>query len=144
MTDYTLQLNDISAAYNTDVVLEYVSFKVKTGEFVGLLGGNGSGKTTLLKMIGGELIPKSGEIVYKNKPLVSDSIAERIEKGIVYIHQFPITFPDLFAWENFLIWSSTIKRKKEFALTKEGIINFLTGKLSTLGLSFQMEQISLM
>lgn len=140
MTDYTLQLNDISAAYNTDVVLESVSFKVKAGEFVGLLGGNGSGKTTLLKMIGGELNPKSGEIIYGGKPLVSYSISERIEKGIIYIHQFPVTFPDLFTWENFLIWASAIKKKKEFALTKEGVINFLTAKLSVLKLSVPFEK----
>jgi ABC-type sugar transport system ATPase subunit len=140
MGDYTLQLNEISAAYKTDIVLQSVSFTVKKSEFVGLLGGNGSGKTTLLKMIGGELSPKSGEIVYKSKPLVSDCIAERIEKGIVYIHQFPITFPDLFAWENFLIWSSALKTKKKFFLTREGITGFLTDKLKALELTVPFEK----
>lgn len=139
MTAYTLQLNNVSAVYNSDVILESVSFKVNKGEFVGLLGANGSGKTTLLKVIAGELIPKSGDIIYKNKNLNSDSIAERIEKGIVYIHQFPITFPDLFAWENFLIWCSALKNKKDFTLTKEEIIKFLTDKLSALGLSIPLE-----
>ncbi len=140
MADYTLDLNDISAAYHNDVILESVSFKVKTGEFVGLLGGNGSGKTTLLKIIGGELNPKSGEIVYQGKPLVPYSISERIEKGIIYIHQFPVTFPDLFAWENFLIWASVIQTKKEFSLTKEGVINYLNAKLSVLKLSVPFEK----
>lgn len=135
-----LKILDLSAAYGNDVVLESASFELAKGQFVGLFGGNGSGKTTLLKIISGELLQKSGSIIYKNASLDSNSIVSRMKMGIIYIHQFPITFPDLFAWENFAIWSFALNKRKQFDLTKNGIIRFLNEKLSFLGLAVSLEK----
>jgi len=43
--------------------LDNVSFEVKKGEFVFITGPSGAGKTTILKMILGELVPDSGEVI---------------------------------------------------------------------------------
>ena len=58
-----LRLEKINKTYPTGEVLKNVSWEVKAGERVGLVGVNGAGKTTQLKMIMGETEPTSGEII---------------------------------------------------------------------------------
>lgn len=55
-------VNNISKSFGNTVVLEDLSFQIKAGEKVGLVGRNGSGKTTLIRMILGELEPDSGSV----------------------------------------------------------------------------------
>ena len=56
-TKNIIELKDVSFRYNSSVVLEHVSFSVKEGEYLGIIGPNGGGKTTLLKIILGLLRP---------------------------------------------------------------------------------------
>src|SRR6478672_13707555 len=51
-----------SHSKETFAALKDVSFEVKPGEAVGLIGGNGSGKSTLLKMIAGVMLPDHGAV----------------------------------------------------------------------------------
>ena len=53
----------VSGGYGKTDVLQDISFAVKPGEFLGILGPNGSGKTTLLKMLSGTIAPRSGEVL---------------------------------------------------------------------------------
>ena len=55
-------LNKLSKSYGNKQVLKEVSFEVKTGEHVALIGQNGCGKTTILKLISKEEVPTSGDI----------------------------------------------------------------------------------
>ena len=45
------------------------SFKIKQGDFLGIIGPNGSGKSTLLKMAAGILPPSKGEVSYRDQPI---------------------------------------------------------------------------
>ena len=71
----TLTIDGIDCAYGSVEILKGINFKVKSGQFLGILGPNGSGKTTLLKSISRVLQPKKGTIliedkdIYKLKPL---------------------------------------------------------------------------
>jgi iron complex transport system ATP-binding protein len=58
-----LNIENIDCSYDSIPILKKVSFSIKTGTFLGILGPNGSGKTTLLKSIGRVLKPSSGVVI---------------------------------------------------------------------------------
>jgi ATP-binding cassette, subfamily F, member 3 len=58
-----LRLEHISKIYPTGVVLKDVTWEVKPGDRIGLVGVNGAGKSTQLKIIAGEIEPTAGEVI---------------------------------------------------------------------------------
>jgi len=92
MTDkdeLALEVKGVSFSYDreTDAVKD-VSFRVRKGEYVCLIGHNGSGKSTLAHLIVGLIEPSKGEIeVFSNK--IDDSSALEVRKGIGIIFQNP-------------------------------------------------------
>lgn len=66
-----IHVKDIVKSYGRLPVLNDVSWRVKPGQFWGIIGPNGSGKTTLLNLISGVEKPDQGEIVLGGKPLAS-------------------------------------------------------------------------
>ena len=62
-----VSVESISYNYNSEVVLENVSFNVEEGDFLGIIGPNGAGKTTLFQCILGLLDTYSGRITVLNK-----------------------------------------------------------------------------
>lgn len=59
----SIRLEDVTMTFRNTTVLNGVTWGVKTGERVGLIGENGCGKTTQLRMIAGLMTPTSGELV---------------------------------------------------------------------------------
>lgn len=59
--------NNLKKSYGADVIFDNVSFDLKEGEVVGLLGRNGTGKSTLLKILKGLETPNSGNIQFFKK-----------------------------------------------------------------------------
>ena len=57
-----LEIKDLSAGYDGNIVLDNVSMEVFSGDFIGVIGPNGGGKTTLIKAILGLIKPISGEL----------------------------------------------------------------------------------
>src|SRR4051794_7038440 len=57
-----LTVNALSRLYGDVVVLENISFMVRAGERVALVGANGTGKSTLLRIIAGDLEASSGNV----------------------------------------------------------------------------------
>ncbi|WP_047982343.1 ribosomal protection-like ABC-F family protein [Ornithinibacillus contaminans] len=58
-------VNKIAKMYGGNTIFEEISFEVKEGERVGLVGRNGSGKSTLFRLLSGEEVPDNGEIHWK-------------------------------------------------------------------------------
>lgn len=57
-----LEIKNLSAGYENNIVLENISLEVFSGDFIGIIGPNGGGKTTLIKTILGLIKPISGEM----------------------------------------------------------------------------------
>lgn len=75
LKEYIVRLLKGRIKFNNFTALHDVSFSVKRGEAVGLIGHNGAGKSTMLKIIAGVLKPTSGSVIVKG------SIAPLIEVG---------------------------------------------------------------
>jgi len=58
-----LEIKNLSAGYDNQIVLESISMDVFAGDFIGIIGPNGGGKTTLIKTILGLIKPISGEMI---------------------------------------------------------------------------------
>ncbi len=72
MSEVILRADKISFSYDGhEPVLKDISFSLKKGESLGVLGPNGGGKSTLMKIIAGLLKPASGEIYFNEIPLSS-------------------------------------------------------------------------
>ena len=81
-----IKLENISFRYNSFSVLENISFELKFGEKVGLIGPNGSGKTTLLYIIMGFLKPVSGKVFIfgKERKKNKDFLEVRQKLGLLF------------------------------------------------------------
>ena len=62
LPEHLVDGENLKIGYGDKVVLSGVSFSIRSGERIGILGVNGAGKSTLVKAIGGELTPMSGEL----------------------------------------------------------------------------------
>ena len=80
-----LELKDIKFGYSEErEILKGVSFKIKKGEMVSIVGKNGAGKSTISKLICGFYKPNSGDILFNGASLKNNTIKERSEKiGVV-------------------------------------------------------------
>ncbi len=88
---------------NRVVALDNVSFSVKKGEFVAIVGASGSGKSTLLHLIGGVDRPTSGKVIIDNKnifDLNDDKLAIFRRRQVGLIYQFYNLIPILNVEEN--------------------------------------------
>jgi len=65
-----LNVNNISFSYQNTPILNHISFKVKEGEHISIIGKSGCGKSTLLKLIYGEYDLDEGEIFWKHQPIL--------------------------------------------------------------------------
>lgn len=65
-----LVVEGLRKAFGGLVAVDDLSFTIKPGELIGLIGPNGSGKTTVLNLISGALVPDAGTIRFKERDLV--------------------------------------------------------------------------
>ena len=105
-----LEVNGLTKIYgngdNRVTALDHVSFRVKKGEFVAIVGASGSGKSTLMNLIGGIDRPTSGDVVVDGRRIFDMdesalAIFRRRNIGIVY--QFYNLIPNLTVVENIML-----------------------------------------
>jgi putative ABC transport system ATP-binding protein len=87
-------------------ILKGISFEVKTGEFVSIVGPSGNGKSTLLNMITGIDRPSSGEIIVTGKPvhkMSEDNLAAWRGENVGIIFQFFQMLPALSLLQNVIL-----------------------------------------
>ncbi len=84
-SDKLLEVSNLTYSYDGERnALEEVSFSIRRGEFVSILGKNGSGKSTITKLIMGVIAPDDGTITFNGEALQELSIFERSQKiGVV-------------------------------------------------------------
>ncbi|HEX6393835.1 MAG TPA: ABC transporter ATP-binding protein [Acidimicrobiales bacterium] len=95
-----LDLEDVSAAYGSAVVLRDLSMSVPAGQVVALLGANGAGKTSLLKVVSGLLRPRAGRVLLDDQDVSALGSDSRARMGVCHITEGRSVFPDLTVRDN--------------------------------------------
>jgi len=95
-----LEIKNIDVFYGDVQVIWDISFEVKQGEIVALIGANGAGKSTTLKTISGILRPKKGEILFNGTAINKVEPYKLIETGIVHVPEGRRLFVEMTVEEN--------------------------------------------
>lgn len=110
-----IRIENLNKVYNNKLVLNNLSFEVKSGEFLSILGSSGCGKTTLLKILIGIETPTSGR-VYKDETDITD--LEPAKRGMGIVFQNYALFPNMTVLNNVMYALNLKIKNKEEAETK--------------------------
>ncbi|MEX2489051.1 MAG: ATP-binding cassette domain-containing protein [Pseudomonadales bacterium] len=102
MNDIHVDISGLTYRREPRKIFDSVSIKIPRGSIVAILGPSGSGKTTLLRLIGGQLMPASGEILVdgQNIPDLTREELFEIRKSMGMLFQSGALFTDLSVFEN--------------------------------------------
>jgi branched-chain amino acid transport system ATP-binding protein len=118
-----LSVADAHVAYGSTPVVQGVSLTVQTGEIVSIIGRNGVGKTTLLKAIIGLLPLQRGTLSFDGVDLTALPAYARARRGLGYVPQGRMIFPNLTVLENLQI-GADLNRSKQHELLEEVLDEF--------------------
>lgn len=100
MPGYLLEARHLTKRYGAVVANRDVSFAVRTGEIVALLGENGAGKSTLMNVLYGMTAPDAGELVIDGAVVRLRSPKDALAQGIGMVHQHFMLVPPFTVAEN--------------------------------------------
>jgi branched-chain amino acid transport system ATP-binding protein len=98
-----LRVSRLKKSFGGVLAAYELSFDLKQGEFVGVIGPNGSGKTTLVNLITGFVKPDSGEVFFKGKRITGKMPYTIAGLGISRTFQMVRLFYNLPAYKNLII-----------------------------------------
>jgi ABC-type branched-subunit amino acid transport system ATPase component len=95
-----VEVQNLSKNFGGLRAIAAVSFTVRQGEMIGVIGPNGSGKTTLFALLSGFLPPTGGKINFLGQPIVGLGPNRLCHLGIVRTFQVVRPFPEMSVFEN--------------------------------------------
>jgi branched-chain amino acid transport system ATP-binding protein len=114
-----LEVRNINVFYGDVQVIWDISFDVKQGEVVALIGANGAGKSTTLKTVSGLLKPRAGSVSFNGEDLSSVEAFYRIDRGMALCPEARRLFVEMTVEENLDMGSLRGEAKQKRAQTKE-------------------------
>lgn len=95
-----LEVNGLTKRFGGFVAVNAVSFSVRAGEIVGLIGPNGSGKTTTFNLISGTLPPNAGSVRFEDSEIGGLAAHQVCRRGLARTFQIPRPFRKLSLRDN--------------------------------------------
>ena len=126
-----VELTDVSFAYDVRAVLTGITMTIPHGKLVAIMGGSGCGKTTILRLIGGQLKPKSGQVVVAGQsvPDLDADALYALRRRLGMLFQFGALFTDMSVLENI-----AFPLREHTELPEELIRDLVLMKLNAVGL----------
>lgn len=136
-----LALSGVRVEFGATLALDDISFSVRSGEIVGLLGHNGAGKSTLFNVVSGALAASAGSVtVGQTEAPVRPTPSEMAKLGITVIHQEPAlahnltVLDNIFLGQEHLITAGRGESQAQAALDQVGARIDLYREVASLGL----------
>jgi branched-chain amino acid transport system ATP-binding protein len=95
-----LSVSDLHVSYGAITALAGISFEIKQGDIVTLIGGNGAGKTTTLRTISGLLRPAAGKITFLGQDITTAPSHRIVAQGLCHVPEGRMIFSNLTVNEN--------------------------------------------
>jgi len=111
-----LSVKDLTVAYGNIKAVKGISFEVREGEIVTLIGANGAGKSSTLRAISC-MLPYSGHIIYKGRDLRNIPADKIVAMGIAHVPEGRGIFGNLTVMENLKL--ATWQRKDQVEIAKD-------------------------
>lgn len=103
MSDALLRIEDLKVNYGGIEAVRGISFDVKQGEIVTLIGANGAGKSSTVRAISGLVKPGGGKIIFNGEDITGKDPSQIVQRGIVMSPEGRKIFPNLTVLENLKI-----------------------------------------
>lgn len=107
-----LEIKNLEVFYGKIQAIKTVSFDVRQGEIVTLIGANGAGKTTILKTISGLRPVAAGSITFDGEDIINIPAHERVDLGISQVPEGRGIFPGMTVLENLEMGKFNRKNRK--------------------------------
>ena len=117
-----LKVNNLHTYYGNIHALKGISFEVKAGEIVTLIGSNGAGKTTAVKTIAGLLPSAEGTVVFDNQDITELAPDKIVRSGISLVPEGRQVFPYMTVLENLDMGAYTRNDKLEIKQSLEQVL----------------------
>ena len=95
-----LKIDDIHVYYGAIHAIKGVSFEVKEGEIVALIGANGAGKSTILKTVSGLMHPRSGSISFCGNDIAHTDAYKLLRTGLAHVPEGRRIFQQMTVQDN--------------------------------------------
>lgn len=108
-----LKVDNLEVCYGMIRAIKGISFEIRKGEIVALIGANGAGKTTTLHTVSGLLKPSGGSIVFKGEDISKVPAHKIVYMGMAHVPEGRRIFQQLSVYENLKLGAYTRSNKQE-------------------------------
>ena len=116
-----LSVKNLQVYYGAIQALHGISFEVKEGEIVTLIGANGAGKSTSLRTVSGLIRPKVGTVEFKGRDITKAAAHKVVQMGLIHVPEGRRIFPNLTVTENLLMGAYVEKDRRTVAGLLENV-----------------------
>lgn len=114
-----LKITDLEVYYGVIQAIKGISFEVKEGEVIALIGANGAGKTTILHTVTGLIAPKAGKIEFEGNDITKTPAHKIVSMEMAHVPEGRRVFAQLSVYENLKLGAYTRSDKTEIEQTLE-------------------------
>jgi branched-chain amino acid transport system ATP-binding protein len=108
-----LEVRNLEVTYGEFAAVRGLSFDVRDGDLVTIIGANGAGKTTTLRAVMGLLRPRAGQILFEGEDITATPAYLRARRGIGLVPEGRRILPDLTVEENLRLGAYSLKDARE-------------------------------
>jgi branched-chain amino acid transport system ATP-binding protein len=118
-----LHVSDLQVSYGAIAALAGVSFEIKSGDIVTLIGGNGAGKTTTLRTISGLLRAKQGRVHFDGEDITAVPPHQIVARGLCQVPEGRMIFSNLTVDENLSMGAYLLRDNGVIARNREYVFS---------------------